>query len=144
MRSVHCAMVALIAIALPLSGCKEKPAAKTDHPAKLEESGQKGIMKVTLTARAAERIGLETAQVREEQVASGMRKVVPYGALMYDKKGDTWTFTNPEPLVFIRHHIAVESIDGDRVVLAEGPPTGTAVVTVGATELMGVEHKYGH
>ena len=45
MRSVHCAMVALIVIALPLSGCKEKPVAKTEHPAKLEESGQKGIMK---------------------------------------------------------------------------------------------------
>jgi hypothetical protein len=144
MRSVQLAMVALIVIALPLSGCKEKPAAKKEHPAKLEESGVKGIMKVTLTARAAERIGLQTTQVREEQVATGMRKTVPYGALMYDKKGDTWTFTNPEPLVFVRQHIAVESIDGDRVVLAEGPPTGTAVVTVGATELMGVEHKYGH
>jgi len=144
MRSVHCAMVALIAIALPLSGCKQQAAPQKDHPATLAESGVKGIMKVTLTARAVERIGLETTQVREEQVGTEMHKVVPYGAIMYDKKGETWTFTNPEPLVFVRQHIAVHSIDGDRVVLAEGPPTGTAVVTVGAAELMGVEHKYGH
>jgi hypothetical protein len=47
-------------------------------------------------------------------------------------------------LVFVRQHVEVHSIDGNRVVLAEGPPAGTAVVTVGATELMGVEHKYGH
>ena len=31
-----------------------------------------------------------------------------------------------------------------RVILAEGPPAGTVVVTVGAPELMGAEHKYGH
>ena len=141
-------MVALIVIGLPLMGCKKDTVAEKHHPAKLEESGQKGIMKVTLEARAAERIGLETAAVREEQVTlaggTAVRKVVPYGALMYDKKGDTWTFTNPQPLVFVRQHIVVERIDGDRVILAEGPPVGTAVATVGAAQLMGVEHKYGH
>jgi hypothetical protein len=30
------------------------------------------------------------------------------------------------------------------VILSEGPAAGTAVVTIGATELMGAEHKYGH
>ena len=35
-------------------------------------------------------------------------------------------------------------VEGDRVILSEGPPPGTIVVTVGATELMGAEHKYGH
>jgi hypothetical protein len=73
-----------------------------------------------------------------------MRKVMPYGALMYDKKGHTWTFTNPSPLVFVRAAVEVEDIEGDQVILAEGPPVGTVVVTVGATELMGAEHKYGH
>ena len=29
------------------------------------------------------------------------------------------------------------------MILAEGPPPGTIVVTVGAAELMGAEHKYG-
>src|SRR4030095_15638810 len=129
MSRVRPALVALVVIGLPLMGCKQEKKASSYHPAKLEESGQKGIMKVTLDARAAERIGLETGQVREEQVtlAGGpaTRKVVPYGALMYDKKGDTWTFTSPQPLVFVRAHVSVENIEGDRVILAEGPPRET-------------------
>jgi hypothetical protein len=141
-------MVALIAIGLPLTGCKKDSVAEKYHPATVEESGQKGIMKVTLDARAAERIGLETAPIRQEQVelagGTATRSVIPYGALMYDKKGDTWTFTNPQPLVFVRQHVVVERIDGDRVILSEGPPSGTVVATVGAAQLMGAEHKYGH
>jgi hypothetical protein len=40
--------------------------------------------------------------------------------------------------------VVVETIEGDRVILADGPASGTALVTVGAAELMGVENKYGH
>jgi hypothetical protein len=137
-------MVATIGAVLVLSGCKQDKVAEKYHPATLEESGQEGIMKVTLDARAAERIGLQTAAVREEMVGSAKRLVVPYGAIMYDAKGVTWTFTNPQPLVYVRHKIVVEDIVGDRVILLEGPPAGTVVVTVGASELMGAEHKYGH
>lgn len=147
MPRVHCALALLIAIAVH-TGCKSEQVAEKHHPATVEESDQKGIMRVTLTERAAERIGIETMQVREEvlSTADGQtpRKVVPYSAILYDKKGDTWTFTNPQPLVYVRHPITVDRIDGDLVVLAEGPPAGTAVVTVGAAELMGTEHKYGH
>ena len=46
--------------------------------------------------------------------------------------------------MFVRQAVVVEHIDGDRVILAEGPPTGTVVATVGVTQLMGAEHKYGH
>lgn len=148
MHRVRRAAVALIAIGLPLLGCKKENVAPKYHPATLEESGVKGIMRVTLDARAAERIGLATAPVREELVTvagnSVVRKVVPYGALMYDKKGATWTFTSPQPLVFVRQAVVVEHIDGDRAILSEGPPAGTVVATVGAAELMGAEHKYGH
>jgi hypothetical protein len=148
MRRLNGAMVILLALAVTLSGCKQDRVAEKSHEWTLEESGQDGIMKVTLTPRAVERIGIETVPVREEMVslagAQASRKVVPYGAIMYDKKGHTWTFTSPQPNVYVRQAIEVETIDGDRVVLAEGPPTGTAVVTVGAPELMGVEHKYGH
>jgi hypothetical protein len=138
------AMVATMGAVLVLSGCKSDNVAEKHHPAKLEESGQEGIMKVTLEARAAERIGLQTAPVRQEMVGSANRLVVPYGAIMYDAKGNTWTFTNPQPLVFVRHKIVVDRVEGDRVILSEGPPAGTVVVTVGAAELMGAEHKYGH
>ena len=149
MSRVRSAMVALIALTLPLAGCKKDHVSETHHPATMEESGQEGIMRVRLEARAAERIGLETDQVREEMVEldSGefaQRKVIPYGAIMYDKKGHTWTYTNPEPLVFVRAPIEIEEIDEDTVILAEGPPAGTTIVTVGAAMLMGVEHKNGH
>jgi hypothetical protein len=105
-------------------------------------------MRVTLDARAAERIGLMTTEIREEQMtvdgASGKHRVMPYGALMYDTKGKTWTFTRTGPLSFERREVVVANIVGDQVILADGPPAGTAIVNVGAAELMGAEHKYGH
>ena len=148
MHRVLYPMVALILVGLLAAGCKRETVAPTHHPAKLEDTDQKGIKRVILEARAAERIGLETAQVREEMVTvagqTALRKVVPYGALMYDTKGAAWTYTSPQALTFVRVPIVVQDIEGDRVILAEGPPTGTVVVTVGAPELMGAEHKYGH
>lgn len=143
MVRVYYVRAALLAIAL-LSGCQEHEVVQQSHPATLEQTDQKGIMRVILTERAVERVGIQTASVLEEASGAAMRKVVPYGAILYDKKGHTWTFTNPQPRVFVRQQVSVERIDGDRVYLTEGPPAGTAVVTVGAAELMGAEDKYGH
>lgn len=137
------AMVAAIGAVLVLAGCKQDKVEAKHHPAKLEESGTEGIMKVTLEAQAVDRIGIQTTPVREEMVGSTKRLVVPYGAIMYDSKGATWTFTNPQPMVYVRAKIVVDRVEGDRVILSEGPPPGTVVVTVGASELMGAEHKYG-
>ncbi len=138
-------LVALLGMAIMATGCKSEAPVARHEPLKIEETSEKGIMKLTLEARAAERLGIETARVSEEAVAgkAGVHKVIPYGALMYDTKGEAWTFTSPAPLVFIREHIVVDDIEGDRVILAEGPSPGTIVVTVGAPELMGAEHKYG-
>jgi hypothetical protein len=87
----------------------------------------------------------QRVQVRLAQPGNGKpQKVVPYSAVMYDAQGDTWVFTNPEPLVFVRQAIAIEYIHKDLAVLKEGPPTGTVIVSVGAAELMGVEQKIGN
>ncbi len=75
----------------------------------------------------------------EVTLFGGPRKVVPYSAVIYGLQGDTWTYTNPEPLVFVRHRITIDYIEKDTAVLLDGPPAGTAVVTVGAAELFGVE-----
>jgi hypothetical protein len=148
MQGKRYAVLALLVGALVVSSCQRVSVADKYHPAKIDSTEVAGIMRVTLDERAAQRIGVATAPVKEEQVTLDGRlathKVVPYGAVMYDTKGDTWTFTNPQPLVYVRQKIVVEGIDGDRVFLSEGPATGTNVVTVGATELMGAEHKYGH
>ena len=81
-----------------------------------------------------------------ELAASGggeKRKIIPYAAVLYDAKGNAWVYTNPEPLVFIRQPIQIDTIVGDEVLLVEGPPAGTAVVTVGGAELYGTEFGVG-
>jgi hypothetical protein len=72
-------------------------------------------------------------------VQETLRKVVPYAAVLYGVHGETWVYSNPEPLVFVRQPIVVDYIEGDLAYLLEGPEAGTAVVTVGAAELFGTE-----
>jgi hypothetical protein len=72
------------------------------------------------------------------------RKIVPYAAVIYGPHGETWVYTSPEPLTFIRHPIAIDYIQEDQVVLSDGPPSGTKVVTVGVAELYGTEYGVGH
>ena len=81
-------------------------------------------------------------RVRVELALSGAgtRRVVPNSAVIYDPKGQTWVYINPEPLVFVRHAVSVDYVDGDRVVLSDGPAPGTMVVTVGGAELLGTEY----
>jgi hypothetical protein len=131
-----------------LSACRgqtEAAAAKI-APAHVEHIDGSELSKVTLTPKAAERLDIQTGSVREARVArSGtVRKVVPYAAVLYDANGNTWVYTNPEPLVFLRHSIKVDYIDGDQAVLSDGPALGTQVVTVGGAELFGAEFEIGH
>lgn len=69
--------------------------------------------------------------------------VVPYSAVVYGLHGETWAYTNPEPLTFIRHPITVEYIEGGQAFLSDGPPIGTSVVTVGAQLLYGADTGVG-
>lgn len=69
-----------------------------------------------------------------------MRKVIPYAALIYDADGGTWVYTKePNTLAFVRYAVIIDFIEGDMVVLTEGPPAGTEIVTVGGQELFGTE-----
>lgn len=65
--------------------------------------------------------------------------VIPYAAVIYGLEGETWVYTNPEPLVFVRQPVVVDYIEGDQAYLTEGPSAGTKVVTVGGAELLGTE-----
>ncbi len=67
------------------------------------------------------------------------QKIVPYSSVLYDVRGNTWVYINPKPLVFVRHAITVDFIEGDNAVLTDGPAIGTKVVSVGAPELYGAE-----
>jgi hypothetical protein len=68
---------------------------------------------------------------------------VPFAAVFWDAEGQAWTYTNPEPLVFVRQTVAVERIDGDRALLTDGPAAGSSVVIVGVAELYGAETGVG-
>ncbi len=66
-------------------------------------------------------------------------RAVPYAAVIYGLRGETWVYTKPEPLVFVRQPITIDYIDGDQAILSEGPAAGTEVVTVAGAELYGAE-----
>jgi len=162
--------VILIVAGLGGSACTHKTEMPAQSkPAKTEAVQGTELSRVTLSPKAAERLDIKTAAMRDEQVKarksspagagaakptaagagakervdvamSSTRKVVPTSAVLYDAKGKTWVYTNPEPLVFVRHAVSIDYIDGDRAVLLDGPASGTAVVTVGAAELLGTEY----
>lgn len=76
--------------------------------------------------------------------ASGQRhagEVIPYSAVVYDTDGSTWTYVNTKPRTFVRERISINAIEGFSALLSRGPAVGTAVVTVGAPELLGTEYE---
>jgi len=113
-----------------------------EEPAHVEFAEGSDIATVTLTAKAAERLDVQTDVTRAAGAGKGI--VLPYAALMYDASGGTWAYTSPEPLVYERVTVTVDFIKGDRVILSEGPTAGTEVVVVGAAELWGAEFGTGH
>jgi hypothetical protein len=128
----------LVVAALPFAGCTEveTESATGYEPSKLEPvKGDGDLQRVTFTAEGAKRIGLRMATVRR----SGKHTVVPYAALLYDPEGKTYVYTSPSSLEFVREEVQVRRIEGDRMVLSGGPPVGTEIVTVGATEVYGTE-----
>ncbi len=134
-------VAAAVIAALQLSACAEMTVEEEgeEKSAKVEPVEGTEVSSVTLTEDAATRLDIQEAQVHYEQISGKQCKVIPYAAVLYDPEGATWAFTNPEPLVFVRQPIKIDYIEGDRAVLLEGPPSGTAVVTVGAEELFGAE-----
>lgn len=126
----------LVAAAL-LSACGEVPEAESEvnEPYTLERIEGTDFTRVILTARAAERVGIETAAV----TGDGKKKTVPASAVWVGVNGEEWVYTAPEPLVFVRAVIDIDRYEGDVAVLSDGPAAGTQVVSVGVAELIGSE-----
>jgi hypothetical protein len=138
-------VLVLLCACLQLGACKHAQEAAQEEdegPAKIEHLDGAEPTKVTLTEDAAKRLDIQTSPVRDVEMGGVQRRVIPYAAILYDIDGDTWTYTNPEPLVFFRHHIVVEHIMGEDAVLSDGPDTGLVVVSVGAEELYGAEVEF--
>ena len=138
-----CAGLVLIAGVVSLSACSQASSGydydKATHhvPAKLEPIKGTEVHRVIFDTEAAERVGLKMAPIRQ----NGQGKFMPYAALIYDAEGETYAYTAPEPLTYVRQQIKIDHFDGDSVVLSDGPPAGTEVVTVGVDEVYGTEFK---
>ena len=133
-------LAGLVVVSMMTAACgspASKPAAEAAVTVdKIEGSDLK---KLTLSEHAAQRLGLTTTEVS----ASGSETTVPYSAILYDKKGATWAYTNPEGLVFVRAEVTVDDVARGVAYVDAGPDAGTKVVTVGAAELWGVETGVG-
>jgi hypothetical protein len=132
-----CATPFLVVTVLALGGCTEveTETATGYEPSKIEPVKGTDLQLVTFTAEGAERVGLETGTVNRR----GKQKVVPYAALLYAPDGETYVYTSTKPLRYLREQVRVDRVEGNRAFLADGPPVGTKVVTVGATEVYGTE-----
>ena len=141
-----CAGLVLIAGVVSLSACGEASSgydyetASHHVPAKLEPIKGTDVQRVIFDAEAAERVVLKTAPIRQD----GQETVIPYNAVIYGAEGNTYAYTAPEPLTYVRQEINIDRVAGDSVMLSDGPPTGTEVVTVGAAEVYGTEFEVAH
>jgi hypothetical protein len=137
-------MVAAFAacLAVPcVSALAAETAVKKILPARVEATSDAKIMKVTLTPKAAERLGVVIDEVRADP--SG-RRIVPYASVLYDLTGKTWVYISADPLTFVRGAVVIDTIKGDNVYLTDGPPTGTKVLAAGVPQVFGSEVKVGH
>ena len=141
-----CAGLVLIAGVVLLSACGEASSgydyetASHHDPAELEPIKGTDVNRVIIDAEGVERAGIQTAPIRQ----NGQETVIPYDALIYGADGNTYTYTAPEPLTYVREEINIDHVAGDSVMLSEGPPVGTEVVTVGAAEVYGTEFEVAH
>ena len=132
MKHIYRLFIALLIMASLLAACGPKSTSvEKIEPFQLEVIEGSDFQRVILTEKAAQRLDIQTTTVGGN--------VIPYAAVLYGLDGETWTYTNPEPLVFVRQSIVIDHIDGDSVVLSEGLDTGTAVVIIGVAELYGAE-----
>ena len=142
MKHIHRLILTVLIIAsLQLAACAPSSAEPTpdeNGPVKVEHLEGLEPTRVTLTADAAKRLDIQTAPVR----GVGAQMAIPYAAVLYDTQGNTWVYTNPETLAFVRSPITVDHIEGDQAFLSAGPPSDSVVVIVGAAELYGSETEF--
>ena len=132
-------VVLMLTAVLLLVACGGEESPAKESPASIEPIAGTEFNRVVLTERAAERIGIETDTIQ----ANGSGTATPYAAVIYGLSGETWLYTMTAPLTYVRAPITIDHIDGEMAILADGPPAGTEVVTVGVAELYGTDTGVG-
>jgi hypothetical protein len=150
----RCAVVLLVAI-LCLAGCAQKDPPSDAEPARVQPIAGTELHRVIITEQASQVLGIRTLPVREatsavSAVSAGSTgpgtatgTVIPMTAVIYDPRGRPWVYTTPSAMTFVRVPIVIDGMIGDTAHLTSGPPVGTPVVTVGASELLGAEYGVG-
>jgi hypothetical protein len=130
----------LVAVSLALAACGSptKPPA-SEAAVTVDKIEGSELKRLTLSEHAAQRLGVTTVEVG----TTGGTITVPDSAVLYDKHGTTWAYTNPTGLEFVRAEITVDHIARGVAYLDSGLEPGARVVTVGAAELWGVETGVG-
>jgi hypothetical protein len=134
----------LVFAGLALAGCESVAQAQSSQsgaPAHVQAVPGSDLSQVTLSADAAKRIALRTRPITAAPAGSAIgRSEIPLVAVLYDKDGKTWAYTQVRPLTFVRAAVGIAHIDGETATLDSGPAVGTLVVTVGGAELLGAEY----
>ena len=141
MSAKHLSVAGLvIGAAAILAGCATTTPEEAP-PAVIKPVAGSQIPQLQLTERAVQRLGIVTQPVRPTTTAGQpAHEVIPYSAVVYDTDGSTWTYVDVAARTYERKPITVTEIDGTTALLSAGPAAGTAVVTVGAAELLGTEY----
>jgi outer membrane murein-binding lipoprotein Lpp len=138
--SKRIAIGAAAAVTLILAGCTGTDARVEQPQSTVKPIAGSPVQQVQLTEQAMRRLGITTGLVQAAARPGQARTTIPYSAVVYDADGSTWTYVNTAERTFVRRSITVRVIDGSTAILTSGPAVGTAVVTVGAPELLGAEY----
>lgn len=144
-------VAALLAAGVGLSGCTADSTGDTGDqghgPAVVESVEGTDTKRVTLTDRAARRVGISEVAVAaatgtDAATADPAATVVPYSAVLYDPDGITWVYTVRQPLTYVREKVSIATVGGEegtQAILSAGPEVGTRIVSSGVIELWGTE-----
>lgn len=138
MLRLPAAGLALLASGLAISACAEVESnVREVYPYKVEPIEGSDLQRVTMADKTASLIPVRTSAVR----GSGVLRVIPHRALIYNPEGEAFVYTKPKPQTYVRAPVEVDRVEGGRVFASDGPPAGTTVVTLGAAELLATEYE---
>lgn len=121
-----------------VAGCARTTTIEPESPISI--SSRPGAAPIlTLSERAARRLGLAVATVRALPAPGVALWVIPAGALLYAPDGTASVYAEVAPRSFERQILTVLATGADLVLVTNGPQDGMRVVTVGAAELLGAE-----
>lgn len=131
---------AILATLVTSAGCSRQAADSPPAPPAVFDPAPGAVLPtVKLSESAFEAVRVRTDQVRT--ASGGM--VIPTTAVIYSPDGAAWTYVPVGPRTYLRHAIVIARVTGTEALLISGPAVGTAVVTIGAPELLGAEYGVG-